>query len=95
MIQQVMALYDSKARCYAAPFFVAHTDVALRVFAQVANDPANQISHAPQDFTLFHLGTYDDNTGVIQPFTQQVNMGLASQFRKTVVLNEDKLFQGR
>lgn len=63
MILQVLAVYDAKARSYAKPFFVAHIDVGIRAFRTHANTPGNEMYENPEDFTLFHLGTWSDDTG--------------------------------
>lgn len=59
----VMAVYDKKGRCYAQPFFSAHPDVGLRSFAAAVNTPSSAPSHNPEDFSLFLLGTFNDDTG--------------------------------
>lgn len=81
MIHQVCAVYDSKARCFFPPFYVSHLDVARRTFADVARNPEHQIGRNPGDFTLFHLGTFDDDSGRIELRAAMDNLGLASQLK--------------
>lgn len=83
MIQKMFAVYDSKARTFCRPFFVAHEAVALRAFEGGANDPAQEMCQHPGDFTLFHLGEFDDDTGVVKPLAEHVNLGLAAQFKRS------------
>lgn len=83
---QVMAVYDSKARVFLQPWFCVHIDVGIRAFAQAANQEGHQVGEAPEDFVLWHLGTYNDDNAVFdlkQPYT---NLGPASQFKKGTAL---------
>lgn len=84
MILQVLVVYDSKARAYLLPMFTTHVDVCLRAFADAANDPAHQVGKHPEDFTLFHLGVWNDDDAVFVWFKEHVNLGLAAQFKKGV-----------
>lgn len=60
------AIRDSKAGFYGKPFFSHTHGEAERSFRQLAKDPASQLSSFPDDFDLFHLGEYDDSTGLFQ-----------------------------
>lgn len=65
MKRAVCAVFDSATRLYGQPFFVAHVGAALRSFVDEVNRKAsdNQLSLHPEDFTLFHLADFDDETG--------------------------------
>lgn len=68
------SVYDKKANIYNTPFH-APTDVhAMRTFAMQVNDAnkANMLHFAPDDFTLYRLGTFDDHTGEFTSETPQV-----------------------
>lgn len=82
MILQVMVLYDGKARAHMEPFFVKNVEIGCRAFAGAANDPAHSLFHYADDFTLFHLGEFNDETGRFNLKPQAVNLGLARQFQK-------------
>lgn len=84
MIQQLFSVYDSKAKAFLTPFCCPHIDVALRVFENAANTPEHQLCTFAEDFTLFHLGTWDDNTSEFKLFKEHINLGLAANFRKEV-----------
>lgn len=64
MILQVVACYDKKARAFTKPFYVGHTDLAIRAFGGAANTPGEQVSDHPEDFSLHHLGQFNDETGL-------------------------------
>lgn len=78
----MFAVYDSKAKAFCRPFFAAVEAVALRAFEGGANDVDSEIGRHPADFSLFQVGEFDDDTGVVKPLDQHVNFGLATQFRR-------------
>lgn len=60
------AIHDSKACAYANPFPM-HTDgLAIRSFMQACLSQETNFSKYPLDFTLFRIGTYDDETSLIK-----------------------------
>jgi len=65
MIHKIYAVYDSKGESYTPPFFDHAEGRAIRTFADCCNDPGHQFGKHPNDYTLFDLGVYDDNTGTI------------------------------
>lgn len=64
MILQVLAVYDAKARAFAKPFFVTHVDVGIRAFRDHATTPGNEMFNNQEDFTLFSLGTFNDENAM-------------------------------
>lgn len=76
------AMYDSVARVYTPPFYMASPNVAVRAFALAANTPDSKVGQHASDFTLFQLGEFDDETGIHTPESPHLNLGLASNFKK-------------
>lgn len=72
MIQIIVSVKDRAADAFGRPFFVPSAGVAIRSFSDEVNrDHAeNQMFHHSDDFDLFELGTYDDNTGIIECHNQ-------------------------
>lgn len=66
---QTFSIYDSKAKAYLPPWYMHNTDMALRVFADCCNATDHQFSKNPEDYTLFHIGEFDDESGKITPDT--------------------------
>lgn len=60
---QTYAVFDVKAQAYAQPFFAANHAVAIRNFEGAVRSGNNQLGTHPEDFSLWHLGEYDDETG--------------------------------
>lgn len=75
MLWQMGALYDTKARAYRPPFFVAHMDVALRSIREAVNNPEHELSRFAPDFLVHHLGTFDDETGEVVSMARPFNHG--------------------
>jgi len=65
MIKVVCSVRDSAADLFGQPFFVPTTAMALRGFADAVKraDGDSDLTKHPDDFTLFELGTFDDETG--------------------------------
>lgn len=66
MITQMFTIYDSKAKIYNKPFFQLNIQVALRTAGDLVKDGTSEVANHPEDFTLFHIGSYDDTTGEIK-----------------------------
>lgn len=81
MITEVFSIYDSKAKLFFVPFFSFNKAVAQRQFAALAQDSATTISKSPEDFSLHHIGSYDDELALLIPCIPE-NLGLASLFQK-------------
>lgn len=91
MILQMMGCYDKKARAFLPPFYSAHVDVAVRVFAQCANDPTHQVCVYADDFALYHLGTFNDENAGMEVFPQPRHMADALQLKKGGVSVQPKV----
>lgn len=60
---KMFSIRDSKAEIYNRPFFTHTLGEAEREFTRISNDPQSQISQFPEDYDLYYVGTYDDNSG--------------------------------
>lgn len=72
MISQLYTIYDSKSETYGKPFHEQNTATALRSARNILTNPDSVITHNPEDFTLWHMGEFDDNTGEIELFSPAV-----------------------
>lgn len=82
MKQQMFAVFDSKAKAFMLPFYAPLPAIAVRHFETAANDPNLELCKHAEDFTLFHVGEFDDATGVVAPLLQHVSYGLAASYQK-------------
>jgi hypothetical protein len=70
----VVCVKDRAAEVFNRPFFVPHRNVAIRDFTDEVNRAAadNQLNKHPDDFDLYLLGEFNDNTGEFSISTPQV-----------------------
>jgi hypothetical protein len=64
---ELYTIYDSKEEIYYQPFFLLNDAVALRQFGDMANEETSKISKHPGDYTLWHLGSYEDSSATLKP----------------------------
>lgn len=68
---QMFTVYDEKAKAYLQPFFLTATGLAIRSFTETVNDPKSAIGRHPADYTLFHIGSFDDSSCTFEARTPQ------------------------
>lgn len=67
MITKVCAVFDKKTALYENPFNVRHIGQAIREWDIVRKNPETKFGKNPEDFDLFHIADYDDETGTHFP----------------------------
>ena len=74
---------DRAADAYGRPMFVPSVGVAIRSFSDEVNrkDPDNQLNNHPDDFDLYELGEFDDNTGLFALHEQPKLLSLGKQVK--------------
>jgi hypothetical protein len=60
----ICTIFDNKTGAYLQPFFTANVAVAERAISDLVVDPDHQFSKNPEDYVLFDLGQFDDETGL-------------------------------
>lgn len=78
---EIFSVFDSKAKAFMQPFYATAPGLAQRMFRDLVNGGQGAVSQYPEDFTLFHIGTFDDATGQVVALAQHVNLGLASMYK--------------
>jgi len=63
---KIYSIRDSKSEVYNQPFYKKTHGEAERDFRSLVNDEKSTINKYPEDFDLYYLGDYDDNTGKLQ-----------------------------
>ena len=66
----LISIYDKKAKFFDKPVITPNEATAIRMLETTLSDPqaaGMQMSKTPEDFALYRLGSYDDNTGFINP----------------------------
>lgn len=61
----VLAVRDIQVGAFGRPIFAATRGQAVRSFSDEVNRPVdgNQLASHPEDFQLWHLGEFDEETG--------------------------------
>ena len=78
----VLSVYDAKAEAYLQPFYMKTKGEAIRAFMSVVNDGQSSFSKYPEDYTLFILGEWDEDKGVISQKNVKEPLGTALEFKK-------------
>ena len=77
---KVYAVRDLKVGAFMAPFFCVAHGQAVRTFQDTVADPGMVLSKHPEDFDLFYLADFDDNTGLIVSVDSPVHLSTAVEF---------------
>lgn len=64
-MMEMFAIYDKAVGAFMAPFFCRSKGEAVRSFMDACSDGKTNFCQHPDDFRLFHLGSFDDVTGVL------------------------------
>lgn len=57
------SVFDSASGVYDRPFFAGSDGLAVRSFGDIAVNADHPIGQHPADYTLFRVGSWDDNKG--------------------------------
>jgi len=79
MLNKVFTVYDSKVACYMQPFFAQTTASAIRLWSDTCNDEKSIFAKHPADYTLFELGSFDEEKGQFENLSTPLNLGTALQ----------------
>lgn len=82
MIYGTFSIYDSKAEAFLPPFILPKTTMAQRAFSDCVNSPDHQFANNPADYTLFHLGFFDDESAKFNAHDTPQSLGLALEYIK-------------
>lgn len=63
------SVLDTCMQCYGTPFYAINDQVATRAFIHATQDPNTTLSKSPEDFTLYALSEFDDQTGTYSNIT--------------------------
>lgn len=83
MIQIICAVKDRAADAFGRPLFVPSVGLAIRSFSDEVNrsDSENQMFNHSDDFDLYEIGSFDDNTGIIECHAQPKLLSLGKSVK--------------
>ena len=74
MKKQIYAIYDTAASIYT-PTFAEADGIVTREFSDLCNNPESPYGQHPEDYSIFRLGLFDDQTGKLD---DEINTFLAT-----------------
>lgn len=80
---KIFSIRDAKAMYFNTPYFQKTHGEAERNFQSLVNDEKSTIFQYPDDFDLYYLGEYDDNTGVLESLDTPQHVQKAVNLLKT------------
>ena len=78
---KLVSIFDAKAAVFSAPIAFPTLGTAERSFADEVNNANSQYGKHPEDYTLFHIGDYDDATGKVDNLETPYSIGLALTYK--------------
>ena len=70
MILKMFSIRDQKAEVFNQPWFAKTHGEAERNFRQLVKDPKSMVSQFPEDYSLYYIGQYDDQTGSVETLAE-------------------------
>lgn len=80
---KMFSIRDSKGAIYNQPMFARSHGEAERAFQTEAQNTNSMINKFPEDFDLFFIGTYDDQTGKVDPLPTPQHIVKAADLNRT------------
>lgn len=74
MNTKIYTIFDTKVEAYMAPFTSPQHGSAIRAFTDTVLDEGTTFHAHPEDYTLFYIGDFDPNTGLIEPALTPVSL---------------------
>lgn len=62
MIHKMYAIFDTASGVYDRPFVMQAHGQAIRAFGDIASDAEHPIGKHPEDYSLFYVSDWNDNT---------------------------------
>jgi len=80
MITNLYVVLDKLAGVYGSPFVMQNDSIALRDFGFACRQPESSLSRHPEDYSLWCIATFDDNSAQIEPLEKMRHVGDAINF---------------
>lgn len=70
----IVTVRDKKTGLYGKPSFVEHTAEVVREWDVIRKDPNTKIGKHPEDFDLFQVATFNDETGEVTQLNPHIHL---------------------
>lgn len=64
-MKQVFSLFDKTSLSYNLPMFYTSQGEAMRGFLDIIEDTRTIVHRHPEDFSLYLIGSFDENSGLV------------------------------
>lgn len=81
MKKQIFAVFDAATQLFLEPFFCTTVEEATRGFRQACEKEGHQFAMYPEDYVLYHLGSWDAETAAFDENTVH-KVAMASAFTR-------------
>lgn len=81
MILEIVSVRDSAVDSYGSPIFVRSVGEAVRSFGDEAVKDDSAIRAHPGDYTLFHVGSFDTDTGQLLPLPNPTQLARGVDYK--------------
>lgn len=80
-MKKLYTVHDSKAKSCEKIWEAPTRGAAIRAILDLMTEQKNHPwAKWPTDFTLFELGEYDDEHGILKPYETKINAGMFHEF---------------
>ena len=66
---ELFSVYDTAAERFLPTWDAPTMEFAIRAFRETVNRPDHQFNKYPGDYTLFHVGSFNQETGQLEPLS--------------------------
>lgn len=87
MLFKVFAIYDSAIQAWKPPMFCRAKGEMMRWWMEMVQNVQTDLGKHPADYTLFELGTWEDDKNKFDLYKAPVSLGTAIEFVKKSVDN--------
>lgn len=77
----VTCVHDAKVGAYLSPTFARTRGEAIRAFSDACQDQNSHLARHAEDFTLFVMGGFDDQKGILIPDSTPMPLCKALDFK--------------
>lgn len=81
MIHAICSVRDRAVDTFQRPFFAPAIGGAIRAFGDEVNRQGSEINAHPEDYDLYHLGNFDDQTGKLEMLEQPKQIAIGNQLK--------------
>lgn len=74
----ICAVRDRQLDAFMRPFAAQSRGQAIRSFGDETNRNGSDLHAHPEDYELYELGTFDDDTGALTPHAKPASIAIAT-----------------